>query len=234
MAPDCSGGINHSVIIMKSMSRQPRKQRKSLYIAPLHRKRKAIAAHMAEDLMLKYRRRTFPVIKGDTVKIMRGEFKGHAGKVRSIYTGKGQLEIEGVIITKVDGKKVPRPVHASNVLLTKLNLADPWRRRILEEGLPEEVKKEIEKEAQLQIEEQERMAEEEISEEPEEVEGEISEGEEITEEKMEEVKEEIPEEPVEESPEEEATGEGLEEIKEEPPEEVAAEEPKKEEEREEQ
>ncbi|RLF32197.1 MAG: 50S ribosomal protein L24, partial [Thermoplasmata archaeon] len=157
---------------MNSISRQPRKQRKSLYIAPLHKKRKAIAAHMADDLMLKYRRRTFPVIRGDTVKIMRGEFKGHVGKVRSIYTGKGQLEIEGVIITKVDGKKVPRPVHASNVLLTKLNLADPWRRQKLEEGLPEEVKKEIEKEAQAQIEEQERMAaeemEEEAAEEPEE------------------------------------------------------------------
>ena len=208
MAPDCSGRINHSVIIMNSISKQPRKQRKSLYIAPLHKKRKAIAAHMADDLMLKYRRRTFPVIRGDTVKIMRGEFKGHVGKVRSIYTGKGQLEIEGVIITKVDGKKVPRPVHASNVLLTKLNLADPWRRQKLEEGLPEEVKKEIEKEAQAQIEEQERMAaeemEEEAAEEPEEGAEETIE-EEVEESPEEEIiEEEIPEEVAEETPSEES------------------------------
>ncbi len=146
------------------MSRQPRKQRKLLYTAPLHKRRKWIAAHLAEDLILRYRRRSLPVIKGDTVKVMRGDYKGHVGKVRSVDTKKGRLEIEGVVITKVDGKKVPRPVHASNVVITKLNLTDPWRRKKLEEGLPEEVRKEIEKEAEEQIkeiEEEERKAEEE-------------------------------------------------------------------------
>ncbi|MCD6448565.1 MAG: 50S ribosomal protein L24 [Thermoplasmata archaeon] len=153
------------------MSRQPRKQRKLLYTAPLHKRRKWIAAHLADDLILKYKRRSLPVIKGDTVKVMRGDFKGHVGKVRSVDTKKGRLEVEGVIITKVDGKKVPRPVHASNVVITKLNLTDPWRRKKLEEGLPEEVKKEIEKEAEEQIkemaEEEARAAEEEEKEEEE-------------------------------------------------------------------
>ena len=142
-----------------------------LYTAPLHKRRKWIAAHLAEDLILRYRRRSLPVIKGDTVKVMRGDYKGHVGKVRSVDTKKGRLEIEGVVITKVDGKKVPRPVHASNVVITKLNLTDPWRRKKLEEGLPEEVRKEIEKEAEEQIkeiEEEERKAEEEEEEEAEE------------------------------------------------------------------
>jgi len=161
------------------MSRQPRKQRKLLYTAPLHKRRKWIAAHLADDLILKYKRRSLPVIKGDTVKVMRGDFKGHVGKVRSVDTKKGRLEIEGVIITKVDGKKVPRPVHASNVVITKLNLTDPWRRKKLEEGLPEEVKKEIEKEAEEQIKE---MAEEEArAAEEEEKEEEMEETEEIAE-----------------------------------------------------
>jgi len=111
------------------------------------------------------------VIKGDTVKVMRGEFKGHVGKVRSVDVKKGRIEIEGVVITKVDGKKVPRPVHASNVIITKLNLTDPWRRRKLQEGLPEEVRKEIEKEAEEQIREmEEEMAEEERAAEEEEAE----------------------------------------------------------------
>ena len=161
------------------MSRQPRKQRKLLYTAPLHKRRKWIAAHLADDLILKYKRRSLPVIKGDTVKVMRGDFKGHVGKVRSVDTKKGRLEIEGVIITKVDGKKVPRPVHASNVVITKLNLTDPWRRKKLEEGLPEEVKKEIEREAEEQIKE---MAEEEArAAEEEEKEEEMEETEEIAE-----------------------------------------------------
>ena len=131
-----------------------------------------------------------PVIKGDTVKVMRGDFKGHVGKVRSVDTKKGRLEIEGVIITKVDGKKVPRPVHASNVVITKLNLTDPWRRRKLEEGLPEEVKEEIEKEAEEQIRE---MEEEEIKEEVEEVEEEEVKEEEEEAEEAEEIKEKVAE-----------------------------------------
>lgn len=153
------------------MSVQPRKQRKFLYNAPLHKKRKWVSAHMAEDLILRYRRRSLPVVRGDTVKIMRGEFKGTIGKVRRVNTKKGSIEIEGVTITKVDGKKVSRPVHASNVLITKLNLTDPWRRRKLEEGLPEEVKEEIEKEAEEQIKiiEEEKEREEEVEETKEEI-----------------------------------------------------------------
>lgn len=171
-------------------SYQPRKQRKFLYTAPLHKKRKWVAAHLAEDLIIKYRRRSIPVIRGDTVKVMRGDFKGHVGKVRKVDVKKGRIEIEGVTITKVDGKKVPRPIHASNVLITKLNLTDPWRRRKLEEGLPEETKKEIEKEAEEQIremEEEKRKAEEEESKEEEE---EGMEGEEEEEEEKEEEEEE--------------------------------------------
>ncbi len=142
---------------------------------------------MADDLILKYRRRSLPVIRGDTVKIMRGEFKGTTGKVRKVNTRKGSLEIEGVTITKVDGKKVSRPIHASNVLITKLNLTDPWRRRKLEEELPEEVKKEIEKEAEEQI----KIIEEEkeiVEEGEEEVKEEIKEPE-VKEEIKEEIKE---------------------------------------------
>jgi len=181
------------------MSKQPRKQRKMMHTAPLHRRRKMIASHLAEDLILKYRRRSLPVVKGDTVKVMRGEFRGHTGKVREVDTKRWRVEVEGVIITKVDGKKVPRPVHASNLLITKLNLTDPWRRRKLEEGLPEEVKKEIEKEAEEQVrameeemaaaEEEARKAEEEAEEEMEEA---PSEPEEVPEE-VEEISEETTE-----------------------------------------
>ena len=139
-----------------------------MYSAPLHKKRKWVAAHLAEELIIKYRRRSLPVVKGDTVKVVRGDFKGYVGKVRRVDVKKGRIEVEGVTITKVDGKKVPRPIHASNVIITKLNLTDPWRRRKLEEGLPEETRKEIEKEAEEQLKEMEEEKEEEEIEEEEE------------------------------------------------------------------
>ena len=139
----------------------PRKQRKRYYTAPLHKKRKWIAAHLSEELLTKYNRRSAPLVKGDTVKVMRGSYKGHSDKVVGIDTKKMTISVEGVTSTKVDGTKVIKRIHPSNVLITKLNLTDRWRLSRLEEGLEEEIKKEIEKEAEEQI----RVLEEEIEEE---------------------------------------------------------------------
>ncbi len=175
--------------------------RRFFYNAPQHIKRKMVAAHLAEDLMLKYKRRSIQVIKGDTVKIMRGSYKGRVGKVRKVDVKRQRIEIEGVTITKVDGKSVPYPVHASNVMITKLNLTDPWRRRKLEEKLSEEEKKVVEKEAEEQIKEMEEeamkaeMAEEEKEEKKEEKEEEEEGEEEAAKESEEAEKEETVEQP---------------------------------------
>jgi len=140
----------------------PRKQRKRLYNAPLHKKRKWVASHLAENLLLKYDRRSIPVIKGDTVKVMRGSFRGHEEKIAAVHVKDQTVEVEGITITKADGKKLAKPLHPSTLLITKLNLTDKWRRKKLEKGLSETTKKEIEKEAEDQIkEEEQRLAEEE-------------------------------------------------------------------------
>jgi len=197
---------------MKSI--QPRKQRKNLYNAPLHKRRKWLASHLAEDLMLKYNRRSIPVVRGDTVKVVRGNFKNHVDKVREVDLVRQTIEVEGVVTTKVDGSKVPRPIHPSNVIITKLNLTDPKRREKLERGLSEEAKKEIEMEARKQIEEarleEERRKEEEArkaaEEEQAEEEEEAEEKETVAEEKEEaqEQPEEKPAKQAEEEPEEKA------------------------------
>jgi large subunit ribosomal protein L24 len=134
-------------------STKPRKQRKKLYNAPLHKKRKWIAAHLAENLLLKYDRRSIPIVKGDTVKVMRGIYRGHEEKVANVDVHRQMVEVEGITTIKADGTKVARPIHPSNLLVTKLNLTDIWRRKKLEKGLPEEIKREIEEEAQEQIKE---------------------------------------------------------------------------------
>lgn len=140
-----------SGMTMKSI--KPRKQRKELFTAPQHKKRKWMSAHLDESLLLKYDKRAVSVIKGDTVKVMRGSFRGHEDKVASVDVKKQVLEIEGIIMTKADGKKIAKPIHPSNVLITKLNLTDQWRRDKLERGLSEETKKEIEQEAAQQLKE---------------------------------------------------------------------------------
>jgi large subunit ribosomal protein L24 len=145
-------------------SMKPGKQRRDLYNAPLHKKRNFISAHLEEKLLMKYDKRAVPVVKGDTVKVMRGAFRGHEDKVAKVIVKKRFLEIEGLMMAKADGNKIAKPIHPSNVMITKLNLTDKWRRRKLERGLSEETKKEIEAEAKEQIKEveEEKKREEEL------------------------------------------------------------------------
>jgi large subunit ribosomal protein L24 len=114
------------------VSSKPRKQRKEHKEGPLHRKKRDLRAHVADDLMEKYDVWTVRVHKGDTVKIMRGAYAGHTAKVTSVDTKKRALFIEKVTGVKSDGKETPRPIHPSDVLVTKLDLTDPLRKKKLE------------------------------------------------------------------------------------------------------
>ncbi len=165
-------------------TKNPGKQIKRMHNAPLHIKRKWISAHLDENLLLKYDKRAISVIKGDTVKVMRGNFHGHEDKVVKVNTKKNTIDIEGITMSKADGNKIAKPIHHSNVIITKLNLTDKWRREKLEKGLSEETKKEIEKEAQKQIieaEEEQKRIEEQIKIEEQTKEEELTEKEEIKE-----------------------------------------------------
>lgn len=111
------------------VSKQPRKQRKARYNAPLHVRQKFMGARLSEDLSKEYGTRSAPVIKGDTVKVMRGDFKGTEGKVQAVSLKDGTISVDGVISTKVDGTEVPRPIYPSNVMITKLELKDERREK---------------------------------------------------------------------------------------------------------
>jgi len=45
------------------------------------------------------------------------------------------IEVDGVVLTKSDGKQVARRIHPSNVVITKLDLSDPKRKEKLESKL---------------------------------------------------------------------------------------------------
>ncbi|MCD6381372.1 MAG: 50S ribosomal protein L24, partial [Candidatus Aenigmarchaeota archaeon] len=57
-------------------SKEPRKQRKYRYNAPLHIRQKLVSAHLTKELRNELGIRSLPVRKNDRVKIMRGKFKG--------------------------------------------------------------------------------------------------------------------------------------------------------------
>ncbi|HOE52787.1 MAG TPA: 50S ribosomal protein L24 [Methanomassiliicoccales archaeon] len=119
-------------------SKYARKQRKALYNAPNHVRTKGVGSHLSDELIEKLGRRTVRVVKGDTVKVVRGDedVRGLEGKVTRVDTQSGRLIIEGVTIAKADGTMTERPVHASNVIITKLDMKDSYRKQKLqyEEG----------------------------------------------------------------------------------------------------
>ena len=114
------------------VSSQPRKQHRAFHKATVHVKKRTIRARVTPEIMDKFDLWTTTVRKGDTVKVMRGGYKGHTGKVSDVDTKKRRIYIEKVTSVKADGKETPRPIHPSNVLITKLDLSDPWRKKRLE------------------------------------------------------------------------------------------------------
>jgi len=115
-----------------SESRQPRKQRRALYKAPLHVRQKLVTARLSEELREKYGVKRLPVRKGDKVRVMRGDFKGHEGEVVRVDLRRLVVYVDGVLLKKADGTQVFRPLHPSNLMIVELKLDDDWRRKIIE------------------------------------------------------------------------------------------------------
>ena len=112
---------------MPESVKSPSKQRALLYKTPAHRIRRLIAAPLSSELRSDQGRRSYPVRMGDTVKIVRGDFAGIEGKITKIDTKRHRLFVEGVSRETVAGTSTNVSVHASKVMITKLNLDDKWR-----------------------------------------------------------------------------------------------------------
>jgi large subunit ribosomal protein L24 len=111
---------------------------------PKHIRDASICSTLTDDLREQYGRRSVRVIKGDTVKVMRGEYTGIEGKVEKVNTRRGTLSIEGVQREKVKGGNVKVQIHASNVRVSGLKLDDKYRQNtILGRNQKQETKNDI-------------------------------------------------------------------------------------------
>jgi large subunit ribosomal protein L24 len=87
---------------------------------------------LSKDLKNKYHKRSIRVTEGDTVKVIRGEFKGVSGKITAVSTLKNGISIEGIKKEKLKGGNLDVFIHTSNVIVTDLNTEDKWRSAKLE------------------------------------------------------------------------------------------------------
>ena len=114
------------------MSKQPSKQRTRQRRASLHEKQKQVRAHLSEDLREEYGTRSVRVAEGDTVEVQRGDHAGATGEVVAVDLKEAVVHVEDVTVEKADGEEVPRPLDASNVRVTDLDLSDDRRQARLE------------------------------------------------------------------------------------------------------
>jgi len=116
-------------------SKQPRKQRVQQLFADEHIRRKRIASHLSAKFLedpKKYYPRGTSVRKGDTVKIVRGEFSGRTAQVIGVDPDTTRITVEGVTKLKSDDTEIAVSIHPSNVILTKLDLTDVRRKQKLD------------------------------------------------------------------------------------------------------
>jgi len=107
---------------------KPTKMRnKMIYLATYQTRSKQLGSALSKDLHKKYGKRSIRVVEGDSVKIVRGEYKGVDGKISKVSAQKSTVAIEGIKKEKTKGDKFDVYIHTSNLLVTSLNSEDKWR-----------------------------------------------------------------------------------------------------------
>jgi len=113
---------------------------KKIYRAMNQTVSRQICATLSKDLRKKYPRRSARIMIDDTVKVMRGEYKGLTGKVAKISTESNSIAIEGNKKEKLKGEKIDVYIHSTNMVITSLNTDDKWRLKILEKKSKSKIK----------------------------------------------------------------------------------------------
>ncbi|MDR4510981.1 MAG: 50S ribosomal protein L24 [Nitrososphaeraceae archaeon] len=97
-----------------------------------HKRSAQIRSPLSKNLGNEYGKGNARVVKGDTVKILRGEYKNVEGKVERVNTERSTLIIEGVQKEIAKGGKVKVHIHSSNVMITSINTQDPRRKNTIQ------------------------------------------------------------------------------------------------------
>jgi large subunit ribosomal protein L24 len=100
-----------------------------------HLRDSRICSTLSNNLREQYGTRGCRVVKGDTVRVVRGEYSGIEGKVEDVNTQRSTLSIEGIQREKVKGGNVKVQIHSSNLIITGLNLDDKYRKNKLQHNV---------------------------------------------------------------------------------------------------
>lgn len=99
----------------------------------MHERHKQVRAPLTAELREEYGQRSVRVNSGDTVEVLRGDFAGEDGEVVDVDLREATITVEEVTLETADGEEIARPLDASNVRVTDLDLSDDVRKARLTE-----------------------------------------------------------------------------------------------------
>jgi len=114
---------------MTTSPHSPRRQRKALYTADSFERRIRMGVPLSRDLRSRFHRRSLPVRKGDTVRVLSGSFAGREERVARVDRRGYSVTLDNVTLKTADEKMKPLSLGVGHLVITRLNLSDPWRRR---------------------------------------------------------------------------------------------------------
>ena len=94
--------------------------------------KRRLAVMLSPDLMGEHRVGSIVVREGDTVSVRRGDWALQEGKVMRVNTAMRKIFVENIKRESSDGKELLVPLTPENIMITKLNLDDKWRKKIIE------------------------------------------------------------------------------------------------------
>ena len=116
---------------MRTSPRSPRRQRKALYTALPPERRRRMTVLLSRELRTRFRLRSVPVRKGDTVRVLSGSFVGREERVAKVDRRDYAVTLDNVTLKAADEKLKPLALRPAHLVITRLNLSDPWRRKSL-------------------------------------------------------------------------------------------------------
>jgi len=128
---------------VKYSPHSPRRQRRALYDADTFERRKRMTVPLSRQLRTRFKTRAAPLRKGDTVRVRSGSYKGREERVAKVDRRSYSVTLDNVTVKTAGEKLKALPIRPSHLVITRLNLADAWRRRALkvrdEDVTPEEL-----------------------------------------------------------------------------------------------
>jgi large subunit ribosomal protein L24 len=127
---------------MSGSPRSPRRQRRMLYTDDTFGRRRRMTVLLSRELRARFHRRSVPVRKGDTVRVLGGSYKGREERVAKVDRRGYAVTLDNVTLKAADEKMKPLGLRPGRLVITRLNLSDSWRRKSLrirdEDVTPEE------------------------------------------------------------------------------------------------